>query len=244
MLNPPVRSDRHGRRSRRCRRPPPSRAARPTTRSAATATTATTAPTRGYVTDTINGNYKTRRRAQHVLGPLPPHDDGPTRSCIEAGGNTSYSEALRQAQAELARPRAAERPRLHRLPHRRRGQHRQRLQRERPHLSAGQPRRPAAVPHRDQPRQHLQGRRARRSTASATHSVTTSTARPATGPHKAQEQAGQLGHACAPACVLTAAATTTPSDTTARESRRSPRSRRSRRSPRLATSTTSPTRRS
>jgi Flp pilus assembly protein TadG len=60
-------------------------------------------PTRGYVTDTITANYKTGTPA--VLNPasgLILHtDDGDSSSCIEAGGNTSYSEALRQAQAEL-----------------------------------------------------------------------------------------------------------------------------------------------
>ena len=48
---------------------------------------------------------------------------------------------------------AAQRSRLHRLPDRRRGQHRQRLQRYGSDLLPGQPRRSAAVPHRDQPGQ-------------------------------------------------------------------------------------------
>jgi Flp pilus assembly protein TadG len=60
------------------------------------------APTRGYVTDQISGNYQS---SQGVLDPssgLYKHTEpGPAGSCIQAGGNTSYSEALRQAQTEL-----------------------------------------------------------------------------------------------------------------------------------------------
>ena len=82
--------------------------------------------------------------------------DGPNTSCIEAGGNTSYSEALRQAQQELAHERPAQRPELHRLPDRWRGQHRQRL---RHRLSARQCRRPAALPDGSRPGHQLQGRR-------------------------------------------------------------------------------------
>jgi hypothetical protein len=59
--------------------------------------------TRGYLTDTITANYKTA--AGTALNPasgLVLHTtDGASNACIEAGGNTSYSEALRQAQAEL-----------------------------------------------------------------------------------------------------------------------------------------------
>ena len=60
-------------------------------------------PTRGYVTDTIAGDYKTGTALNTSFGPLPAHrSTGHASSCIEAGGNTSYSEALRQARAELA----------------------------------------------------------------------------------------------------------------------------------------------
>jgi Flp pilus assembly protein TadG len=59
------------------------------------------AATRGYVTDTINGNYKIGT-ALNTASSLYLHTvDGPASSCIQAGGNTSYSEALRQARAEL-----------------------------------------------------------------------------------------------------------------------------------------------
>jgi hypothetical protein len=57
--------------------------------------------TRGYLTDTINGNYKTGTALNTSSGLYLHTVDGPQTSCIEAGGNTSYSEALRQAQAEL-----------------------------------------------------------------------------------------------------------------------------------------------
>ena len=58
---------------------------------------------RGYVTDTIGSDYKT------AGGPLNPTSglflhtvDGTAGTCIQSGGSTSYSEALRQARAELA----------------------------------------------------------------------------------------------------------------------------------------------
>jgi Flp pilus assembly protein TadG len=57
---------------------------------------------RGYVTDTINGNYKTGNVLNTSSSLYLHTDDGPASSCIQAGGNTSYSEALRQARAELA----------------------------------------------------------------------------------------------------------------------------------------------
>ena len=113
--------------------------------------------TRGYVTDTINGTYKTGGVLDPASGLYLHTVDGPANSCIQAGGNTSYSEALRQAQTELDTQRAAERARLHRLPDRRRGQHRQRLRCRRSDLPAEQRRRPAALPHRGQRRQRLQG---------------------------------------------------------------------------------------
>jgi hypothetical protein len=56
---------------------------------------------RGYVTDTLNGNYKTGNVLNPASGLYLHTVDGPNTSCIEAGGNTSYSEALRQAKAEL-----------------------------------------------------------------------------------------------------------------------------------------------
>jgi Putative Flp pilus-assembly TadE/G-like len=58
-------------------------------------------PTRGYLTDTINGNYKSAGVLNPSSGLYQHTVDGPSTSCIQAGGNTSYSEALRQAQAEL-----------------------------------------------------------------------------------------------------------------------------------------------
>jgi Flp pilus assembly protein TadG len=57
---------------------------------------------RGYLTDTINGNYKTAGQLDTSSSLYLHTDDGPANSCIQAGGNTSYSEALRQARAELA----------------------------------------------------------------------------------------------------------------------------------------------
>jgi hypothetical protein len=58
--------------------------------------------TRGYITDSIGSDYKTGTSLNTSSG-LYEHteDGGDTDSCIEAGGNTSYSEALRQAQGEL-----------------------------------------------------------------------------------------------------------------------------------------------
>ena len=57
--------------------------------------------TRGYVTDTINADYKTGGVLNTSSGLYLHTDPGPSSACIRAGGNTSYSEALRQAQAEL-----------------------------------------------------------------------------------------------------------------------------------------------
>ncbi|MDX6560812.1 MAG: hypothetical protein QOD65_626 [Gaiellales bacterium] len=58
--------------------------------------------TRGYVTDTIGGGYKLSAGGLDPSSGLYLHTvDGPSSSCIQAGGNTSYSEALRQAQGEL-----------------------------------------------------------------------------------------------------------------------------------------------
>ena len=71
--------------SRRCRRPRPIRAARPTTHSAATATTATTPPRRGYVTDTINANYKTARRSTRPRVSTCTPSTGPTPRASRPG---------------------------------------------------------------------------------------------------------------------------------------------------------------
>ena len=60
------------------------------------------AATRGYLTDQINSNYKTGTALNTSSGLYLHTVDGPASSCIQAGGNTSYSEALRQARAELA----------------------------------------------------------------------------------------------------------------------------------------------
>jgi Flp pilus assembly protein TadG len=57
--------------------------------------------TRGYVTDTINSDYKTGSVLNTASGLYLHTVSGPSSSCIQSGGNTSYSEALRQAQAEL-----------------------------------------------------------------------------------------------------------------------------------------------
>jgi hypothetical protein len=59
-------------------------------------------PDRRYVTDTISGDFKDSLGALNPTSGLYLHtQDGPQASCIQAGGNTSYSEALRQARAEL-----------------------------------------------------------------------------------------------------------------------------------------------
>jgi hypothetical protein len=60
-------------------------------------------PTRGYVTDPISGDYRLPNGLPNDTSGLYLHTtDGPQTSCIQAGGFTSYSEALRQARAELA----------------------------------------------------------------------------------------------------------------------------------------------
>jgi hypothetical protein len=56
---------------------------------------------RGYVTDTISGNYKSAGTLNPASGLYLHTVDGPSSSCIQSAGNTSYSEALRQAQTEL-----------------------------------------------------------------------------------------------------------------------------------------------
>jgi Flp pilus assembly protein TadG len=57
--------------------------------------------TRGYLTDTITANYKVGNALDPASGLYLHTVSGPSNSCIQAGGNTSYSEALRQAQNEL-----------------------------------------------------------------------------------------------------------------------------------------------
>jgi Putative Flp pilus-assembly TadE/G-like len=57
--------------------------------------------TRGYVTDTISGSYKIGNVLDTSSGLYLHTVGGPASSCIQGGGNTSYSEALRQAQNEL-----------------------------------------------------------------------------------------------------------------------------------------------
>jgi Flp pilus assembly protein TadG len=59
------------------------------------------APGRGYVTDTINGDYKTGAVLNTASGLVLHTQDGKASACVQAGGSTSYSEALRQSQAEL-----------------------------------------------------------------------------------------------------------------------------------------------
>ena len=68
---------------------------------AATAGTGYDAAGRGYVTDTINGSYKTGAVLNPASGLVLHTKDGTASACVQAGGSTSYSEALRQAQAEL-----------------------------------------------------------------------------------------------------------------------------------------------
>jgi Flp pilus assembly protein TadG len=60
-------------------------------------------PTRGYLVDTISAYAKTGTPATlDTTKGLGLHTtDGDDTACIRAGGNTSYSEALRQAQTEL-----------------------------------------------------------------------------------------------------------------------------------------------
>jgi Flp pilus assembly protein TadG len=57
--------------------------------------------TRGYLTDAIASDYKIGQALNPASGLYLHTVDGPANACIQSGGNTSYSEALRQAQAEL-----------------------------------------------------------------------------------------------------------------------------------------------
>ena len=192
------------------------------------------APDRGYVTDPIASDYKAAGALNPSSGLYLHTVDGNNASCIPAGGNTSYSEALRQARAEL-------------------------LANGRPNvpdyivfLTDGEanigsvygPTRPirratATINSRATPRSTwptATSSRASRFTASATRSEAMSTALP--GP-SARRTARATGW---PAPSRPPAATTTPAPRTrARPSRRTTRSRKS---PRPATSTTSRTQRS
>ena len=58
---------------------------------------------RGYLTDALNGDYKTGDVLNTSSGLYLHTVDGKASSCIQAGGSTSYSEALRQAKAELVK---------------------------------------------------------------------------------------------------------------------------------------------
>ena len=130
---------------------------------------------RGYLTDQISSDYKLSNGSLNTsVGSLPAHRRGRRHQCVRPDGYTSYSEALRQAEAGARRARARQHPRRHRLPDRRRGQHRQRVRstaraytdgrrapsrRTAPRpspttvgLPARQRRRPAALPDRDRPR--------------------------------------------------------------------------------------------
>jgi Flp pilus assembly protein TadG len=58
--------------------------------------------TRGYLTDRINGTFKLSNGALDTTNGLYLHTvKGSASSCIQAGYSTSYTEALRQAKAEL-----------------------------------------------------------------------------------------------------------------------------------------------
>jgi len=60
------------------------------------------APGRGYLTDALNGNYKDAAGKPVLTSGLYIHTlSGNEDSCIPSDGLTSYSEALRQGQAEL-----------------------------------------------------------------------------------------------------------------------------------------------
>jgi hypothetical protein len=56
---------------------------------------------RGYVTDTLNGDYKLNGNLNPASGLVIHTTDGKSNACVQAGGSTSYSEALRQSEAEL-----------------------------------------------------------------------------------------------------------------------------------------------
>jgi hypothetical protein len=62
------------------------------------------AATRGWVTDALNTAYKDSAGAPVLASGLYLHTtSGAANACVQSDGLTSYSEALRQAQAELVR---------------------------------------------------------------------------------------------------------------------------------------------
>ena len=61
------------------------------------------AANRGYVSDALNGDYKADGELNESSGLYLHTVDGKASACVQAGGSTSYSEALRQAKAELDR---------------------------------------------------------------------------------------------------------------------------------------------
>jgi hypothetical protein len=56
---------------------------------------------RGYVTDSLNGDYKLNGSLNPSSGLVLHTTDGKANACVQAAGSTSYSEALRQSEAEL-----------------------------------------------------------------------------------------------------------------------------------------------
>jgi len=59
---------------------------------------------RGYLTDALNGNYRLDTGALNTGSGLIKHTtDGDYDSCVQSAGSTSYTEALRQTQAELVK---------------------------------------------------------------------------------------------------------------------------------------------
>jgi Flp pilus assembly protein TadG len=58
-------------------------------------------PARGYVTDTITSDYKIGTSLNPASGLVVHTTKGGSTSCVQSGGSTSYSAALRQSQDEL-----------------------------------------------------------------------------------------------------------------------------------------------
>ena len=198
---------------------------------------------RGYLTDQINSDYKTRHgpRTRPRVSTCTRTRATPPRASRPAATPPTARRCARPRPSSTAHGRA-ERPRLHRLPDRRRGQHRQRLQRERPDLStratpttSSRATRPITSPTvQGRRRDDLQHRlRARRATPAAPPATSDRTSR------HVQDSNGQHRHARAPAARQSRRGCYHKADQHERESRRSPRTTRSRRSPRPATSTTS-----
>jgi Flp pilus assembly protein TadG len=59
------------------------------------------APGRGYLTDTLASDYKLNGSLNPASGLVIHTTDGKANACVQAGGSTSYSEALRQSESEL-----------------------------------------------------------------------------------------------------------------------------------------------